>query len=97
MTEGARTDSFEEETRRLLQRRLGLTFSVLAGVSLFYVLSDFVQMLVPDAERQSTKLVTLLTLTVAVGCPRGSSRHGFASKHSRLPQASRIGCFRAGS
>jgi serine/threonine-protein kinase len=66
MTDGARTDSFEEETRGLLQRRLGLTFSVLAGVSLFYVLSDFVQVLVPGAERQSTSLVTLLTLTVAV-------------------------------
>jgi serine/threonine-protein kinase len=41
-----------------------LTFGVLAGVSLFYVVSDLLQMLVPDADRQSPMLVTLLTTLV---------------------------------
>jgi serine/threonine-protein kinase len=65
MADGARADSFENETRRLLQQRLGLTFGVLSGVSLFYVLSDIVQVIVPDTD-QSPTLVTLLTSMVAV-------------------------------
>jgi hypothetical protein len=61
MADGARPDSFEEDTRRLLQQRLSLTFGVLSGVSLFYVLSDLTQMLLSSAERQSSPVVTALT------------------------------------
>jgi eukaryotic-like serine/threonine-protein kinase len=64
MPANARTDTFEDDTRRLLQQRLKLTFSVLAGVSLFYVLSDATQILLAGAERQNPGLVTLLTATL---------------------------------
>jgi hypothetical protein len=64
MADEARADTFEEETRRLLQQRLKLTFSVLTGVSLFYVVSDVTQMLVSAEERQSPVQVTLLTFVV---------------------------------
>jgi serine/threonine-protein kinase len=64
MADPAPADSFEEETRRLLQQRLALTFGVLSGVSFFYVASDLVQMLVPSEDRQSPTLVTLLTALV---------------------------------
>lgn len=55
------SDTFEEDTRRLLQQRLMLTFSVLAGVSLFYVLSELAQLLVPGVEPQNPTQVTLAT------------------------------------
>ncbi|HEX6274566.1 MAG TPA: serine/threonine-protein kinase [Polyangiaceae bacterium] len=64
MADRARADTFEEETRRLLQQRLKLTFSVLAGVSLFYVLSDVTQMLLSAETRQSPTQVTLLTFVL---------------------------------
>ena len=66
MPSSPRTDTFEEDTRRLLQQRLKLTFSVLAGVSLFYVLSDVTQILLAGAERQNSTLVTLLTGAVGI-------------------------------
>jgi eukaryotic-like serine/threonine-protein kinase len=61
MLNEARTDTFEAETRRLLQQRLKLMFSVLVGVSGFYVASDVAQVLVPGGERQSPTGVTVLT------------------------------------
>jgi serine/threonine-protein kinase len=64
MVDGARADTFEEETRRLLQQRLKLTFGVLAGVSLFYVLSDITQIVVSAEARQSPAGVTLLTFVL---------------------------------
>src|SRR5688572_24730165 len=64
MADEAGTGTFEEDTRRLLQQRLKLTFSVLAGVSLFYAVSDFAPMLAPAAELQNPTLVTLLTLAL---------------------------------
>ena len=62
-----RADTFEEDTRRLLQRRLRLTFSVLGGVSLFYAVSELTQLLVPVEERQNSTLVPLLTVLLGAG------------------------------
>ena len=64
MADEARADTFEEDTRELLQQRLSLTFTVLAGVSLFYVLSDVTQLLVTGADRQNPTLVTVLTFVI---------------------------------
>lgn len=64
MSTDTRADTFEEDTRRLLQQRLWLTFSVLAGVSVFYAVSEVLQTLVPGGARQNPTLVTLLTAAV---------------------------------
>ena len=65
MLNEARTDTFEDETRRLLQQRLKLTFSVLAGVSLFYALSEAAQALL-EVEEQNPSIVTLLTAALGL-------------------------------
>jgi hypothetical protein len=64
MADGARPDSFEQDTRSLLQQRLALTFAVLSGVSMFYVLSDITEMVLSSAERQSPTIVTVLTFVL---------------------------------
>lgn len=53
----------EDSTRSTLQARLALVFTVLAGVSLFYVLSHLAAMLF-GAPRSITSLVPILTLVI---------------------------------
>jgi eukaryotic-like serine/threonine-protein kinase len=62
----AQADTFEADTRRLLQQRLQLMFSVIAGVSVFYAVSQLAQVWVPSAERQSPTSVTVLTMMMAL-------------------------------
>lgn len=57
MANDSPADGFEEDTRRLLQDRLKLTFSVLAGVSAFYTVSEVVPSRVPGVGRLSPTLV----------------------------------------
>jgi hypothetical protein len=57
----------DDETRQHLQRRLALVFTVMAGVSWFYVLSAFVAELVSGQPRGPSLAIRLSTLGIALG------------------------------
>lgn len=64
------SDSFEDETRRLLQERLRLVFAVFFGVSLFYSASAFIALAL--AGTLSAGALVVPSATLAIGVANGA-------------------------
>src|SRR5262245_60138558 len=89
--ESADVDSFEDDTRRLLQARLALVFGVFCGVSVFYGASNVIALALARTLNSGALIVPLATLAIGIAngvlalrCWRG--RRSLSESEPRLQE-----------
>jgi len=80
-------DSFADDTRRLLQRRLTLVFAVFFGVSLFYSLSAFIALAL--AGTLFVESIVVPSATLAIGIATAGSCSAAGAVGARSPSFTR--------